>query len=196
MTPKTDAQNRALKEASKQKILETAIQLFAKHGYDGTSIRKIAQTAGISQGLLYNYFSSKEQLLIEIMQQGMTYAEQSFLAIPMDAAPLIQLEALVRQIFVELQKQQEFWRVFYSLRTLPTFHEILGTEIVQRTQMLRMTFQNFYDAAHQDEPEKRSYVLYAIVEGIIQQYLLFGAGYPLDMVVDDVVEKHIQQQYR
>ena len=44
-------------------ILETALTVFASHGFLGTSIKDIAEAAGISQGLMYHYFASKEELL-------------------------------------------------------------------------------------------------------------------------------------
>ncbi len=47
-------------------IVHTAIECFAAKGFHQTSIRDIAQTADISLGNLYNYFNSKEALIIEI----------------------------------------------------------------------------------------------------------------------------------
>ena len=54
----------------KQHILETAMKLFASHGYGSTSTRLIAKTAKVSLGLLYNFFKNKEELLNEIVRQG------------------------------------------------------------------------------------------------------------------------------
>jgi len=39
--------------------MNTVLQLFANNGYESTSISKIALTAGISKGLMYNYFRAK-----------------------------------------------------------------------------------------------------------------------------------------
>lgn len=47
----------------KEKIIHTALMLFAKHGYTETSINKIATTAGVSKGLTYTHFKDKEDLL-------------------------------------------------------------------------------------------------------------------------------------
>ena len=46
----------------KQEIIDGAIRLFAEKGYDKTSISDIAKSLGISQGLCYRYFESKEQI--------------------------------------------------------------------------------------------------------------------------------------
>ncbi len=49
-------------EERKQEILETAIAVFARKGYDKTSISDIAKEMNISQGLCYRYFKSKEEI--------------------------------------------------------------------------------------------------------------------------------------
>lgn len=43
--------------------MDTALEVFAAKGYRGTSIKDIAAAAGMSQGLMYHYFKSKEELL-------------------------------------------------------------------------------------------------------------------------------------
>lgn len=52
-------------------VREAAIDLFFQQGYNGTSLRQIADEVGMQVGSLYNHISSKEQLLFEIMRQVM-----------------------------------------------------------------------------------------------------------------------------
>ena len=193
MSPRTPEQNLAMQEESKRKIISAALEVFAERGYEGSSVRMIAQHAGISQGLLYNYFESKEHLLSEIMALGMGYVATTFDAVPQDAPPFEQLEALLRAIFNELQNQAPFWRVFYSLRYLPAFDALLGEEIKRHTNLLRGHFTEVYAGEGASDPELRAWALYAMVEGIIQQYLLFGEDYPLQVVVDEAVRLHCKQ---
>ena len=53
--------------ARKNQILDAAISLFAEKGYHRTTTKDIAVAADISEGTIYNYFDSKEDLLIGIM---------------------------------------------------------------------------------------------------------------------------------
>lgn len=53
----------------KTSILDAAEHLFALHGYDGTTTRKIAEQAGVNIAMLAYYFGSKEKLLAAIMQR-------------------------------------------------------------------------------------------------------------------------------
>jgi len=50
-------------EERRLQILDVALKVFADNGFQGTSIKDIAEAAGISQGLMYHYFASKEALL-------------------------------------------------------------------------------------------------------------------------------------
>ncbi len=49
-------------EATRQRILLNALQLFSQQGSDGVSIRKIAAAAGVSLAMVHHYFGSKEDL--------------------------------------------------------------------------------------------------------------------------------------
>jgi AcrR family transcriptional regulator len=51
---------------TRQRILDTALRLFATNGYDGTSMRDIAAAAECSLGLAYRYFASKEDMVLEL----------------------------------------------------------------------------------------------------------------------------------
>jgi AcrR family transcriptional regulator len=52
---------------SRERLLETAIGMFAEKGYAGTSVREIVERAGVSKPVLYYYFQSKEGLFLAIL---------------------------------------------------------------------------------------------------------------------------------
>lgn len=54
------------KNDKRQRILDAALKLFLKTGYDGTAIPPIAKEAGVSVGTIYRYFDSKEALVNEL----------------------------------------------------------------------------------------------------------------------------------
>jgi len=53
--------------SKRERVLEVAVKLFAARGFDGTSVRKIADEAGLSVAGMFHYFPSKEDILFEIM---------------------------------------------------------------------------------------------------------------------------------
>lgn len=53
---------------TKDRILEVAARLFAEQGYHATGVAKILRASGVKSGSLYHFFSSKEDLLVAVMQ--------------------------------------------------------------------------------------------------------------------------------
>ena len=68
---------------TKEKITETALELFSRRGYDGVSVRDIARAVGIRESSLYNHFESKRAIFDGIVdfcvQQSEVYFRQSSL---------------------------------------------------------------------------------------------------------------------
>jgi AcrR family transcriptional regulator len=55
-------------DASRRQLVEIAIDCFALHGFQGTSIDRIARSAGLTKGALYYHFKDKEDLLLEAVK--------------------------------------------------------------------------------------------------------------------------------
>jgi AcrR family transcriptional regulator len=58
-----DAPRKAQSEETRQRLLDVSLDLFVRRGYAGTSVRDIAAAAGVSPGLMFHYFASKEAVL-------------------------------------------------------------------------------------------------------------------------------------
>ncbi len=70
--------------SSKEKILRVAAELFAKYGYEGTTIRKIAKYAGVNSAMVSYYFKSKQSLYETILSMHMEEFKRSVDSIPRD----------------------------------------------------------------------------------------------------------------
>ncbi|MGG0172811.1 TetR/AcrR family transcriptional regulator [Paenibacillus dokdonensis] len=77
VSPLNDHQLEQIHEERKRQIKKAALKVFALHGIAGTKISSIAAAAGISQGLSYRYFSSKEELYTELVQEALDEAESA-----------------------------------------------------------------------------------------------------------------------
>lgn len=67
MSPRTKEDFEKIRREKRALIIEAAVKLFSENGFHATTIDMISRKAGISKGLLYNYFKSKEDLLAQIM---------------------------------------------------------------------------------------------------------------------------------
>src|SRR5215510_13413246 len=77
-TTATRADGAAAKTPSRgrKELMGIAIDCFARYGYQGTSIDRIASAAGVTKGALYYHFRDKEELLFEAVQDRITEFEQ------------------------------------------------------------------------------------------------------------------------
>jgi AcrR family transcriptional regulator len=59
-----------LKEEVRAKILKVARKMFIEHGYENTSMKMIANKAGVSKSNLYNYYSAKEEIFCQLTKRA------------------------------------------------------------------------------------------------------------------------------
>jgi AcrR family transcriptional regulator len=82
------ARTRALNYLEKRDvILHRSAQLFARHGYTGTSISMIAGACGVSKALLYHYYPDKEAVLFDILHAHLTSLVERVAAVVATSAP-------------------------------------------------------------------------------------------------------------
>lgn len=65
-------------ESGRDRITDAAAELFLHRGYAQTTLRDIAAAAGIKAGSIYYHFDSKEALLLDILQRGISAMEEAF----------------------------------------------------------------------------------------------------------------------
>ncbi|MGE5495882.1 MAG: TetR/AcrR family transcriptional regulator [Burkholderiales bacterium] len=94
MSPRNDEQNEQLKDERREQILSAALKVFGRRGFAATKISDIVTSAGMSHGLVYHYFKSKEEIFYELLKRAMTASSQALLEV--EGMPLSPIEK-VRQ---------------------------------------------------------------------------------------------------
>jgi AcrR family transcriptional regulator len=74
-------------EERRRQILEAAVRVFARSGYHGSRVGDIAEEAGVAHGLLYHYFSSKEQVLQTVFRENWGELLERFRAVETSDEP-------------------------------------------------------------------------------------------------------------
>jgi AcrR family transcriptional regulator len=62
------------KEAIRKRIVTAALDLFQKKGFEGTTTRSIARKAGIAEGTVFNYFRTKEDIVLHFFEEEVDHA--------------------------------------------------------------------------------------------------------------------------
>ena len=72
MSPRTKQQFEEIRSDRKDQLLDAALHVFAEEGYHSASVSKIAKYAGVSKGLMYNYFHSKKKCSLHLSEICLT----------------------------------------------------------------------------------------------------------------------------
>jgi len=115
MSPRTQEQIKVIREEKKTLIMNVALELFAKEGFHNTTISHIAKHAGISKGLMYNYFESKEALLSAILKRSIIEIYKHFDINKDGYLTEEEFEFFVRRVFQVLNEKKAFWRLLVQI---------------------------------------------------------------------------------
>lgn len=154
----------------------------------------IARAAGISQGLLYNYFSGKEALLTAMIDDVLVDARSVFAGADEPDLPRERLERLVRAAFDLVARHRDFWRLWYGLRMQPGGLASLGAPLSALTADIRRLLSACATDAGLARPDLEAELLFAIIDGIAQHYVLEPNRYPIEemsaYVVEQIADRH------
>ena len=189
--PRTAEQFEAMREASREKILQAALELFAHHGYAGTSVRMLAREVGVSQGLIYNYFDGKKDVLRAIFERSMDDVMVSFAQAAEAKAPGERLDRLVRAAFDVVAQNRPFWRLTYQLRMQPGVLEDVADHVAESTEHIRGHIAEILEELGSRSPETHARVLFAAIDGAAQHYAMDPEGYPTAEVADGIIRRFV-----
>lgn len=101
-----------------ENILRAALQLFAAEGYHATPTSKVAKAAGVSEGLIFRHFGSKEGLLQGILDAGEEAGRKEIGLLLAEKDPESLLRMAIHRPFqvAEDAGQLEFWKLIYKLK--------------------------------------------------------------------------------
>ncbi len=109
-----------------QGILDAAAAMFAKHGFNGTSIAALADSCGVSKALLYHYYDSKEALLYDmLLVHCKLLSETAVNATLQSDTPETQLNSLVRALMdLYMNSRDKHVVLLNDLHCLPEAQQI------------------------------------------------------------------------
>ena len=165
MCPRTSEQFETIRQEKTKLILDTALELFAEKGFHQTSISDITRRAGISKGLLYNYFESKDEVLKNIIQTGYNTAY--------DNLDLNGDHTLVREEFVHflritfrsVQENPKFWKLYSALVMQPDILDLVKIEYSQKAQDIQKLFFDFIKVSGSIAPENDLIAISSLIKG-------------------------------
>jgi AcrR family transcriptional regulator len=176
MAPKTKKQFEEIRKGKRELILETALEVFATYGYHGASISQIAQHAGISKGLLYNYFKSKEELLKAVVSDGIKgftdiYAHLLDKNFSEEMLTPELFRKLFKKIFKEMKDNVHFWRLYFAMALQPGVMEIILKDYEGLMFAHLDMLEKYYKVQGSKKPRADALHTYILIDGITMNYI-------------------------
>jgi len=193
MCPRTKDQFEEIRQKSRENIENIALKLFAIKGYHATSISQIATKAGISRGLLYNYYKSKEHLLDSVIMK--VYDEIMQIVQMSENLPAEkQIEQMIVKTIDHLKKNITFWKLYLFLVHQSEVHKKL-TELYEK---MRDEYMNYvvklFEEMGSKNPAMEALMLGTMFDGIGLNYVTVPDGYPIDEMKSYLLETFVNNK--
>ena len=117
--PRTKEVLQQIRDLSKQNILDKAAEVFASKGLANTKVSDLTEAAGVSQGLLYRYFTDKDDVFIALLEKPVTGAIQwTQDATEYTGSPLEKLRRLTEQFLQGMSERPVYFQILTQAMAL------------------------------------------------------------------------------
>ena len=189
MSPRNKIQNEAVRQASIDRIMQACLTLFSRQGYAATSVNQIAREAGVSKGLLYNYFSSKNEMLKELFLY-FSKEEHQIMEAVVDDDPHVFLQNIIRMTCSEIREKKDIWRMITAMSMQPDMYAFIHDIAKAKMHKYFALLEELMDGVGIENPAGEAKMLAATLDGIAMHYLVSGENYPMQETENYLIQKY------
>jgi AcrR family transcriptional regulator len=166
-----------------EKILRSALELFAKEGYNATSTSKVAKHACVSEGLIFRHYNNKEGLLQAILEEGERKLKVLFADIVLETNPEEVLRKAIEMSTRIEKSEYSFWKLQFKLKWE------LEVSSDEKMEPLKMALTNAFSKLNYEEPELEAELILLFVEGLASS-VLKGSSIDADAMINFLLKKY------
>jgi AcrR family transcriptional regulator len=147
MAMRTSHQLSSTETETRTRITNSALRLFARRGYDGTTTRDLAEAADVAEGTLFRYFPNKKAILIEVATQGWIEILTDLLTELSEMGSYKAVAQVMRRRMLHLHENADMLKVcFMEAQFHPELRDRIQSEvIVKMTDVAEAFFQTAMD---------------------------------------------------
>lgn len=190
--PRTKEQYDKIRKDRRKKILDAALVVFAKKGYHSSTIAAIAKTAGMSQGLLYNYFKSKEDVLHELLIGMMETLMCEFM--PIDPKKKLTGKDIINFINIGIDlvlQDPKFWKLYFSIFVQPDVMAIVIDKMMQMVEPYFKAMTIYFKDKGEKDPVAMMRYFSAIMDGIQLHCMIDPKNFPAEKVKKFLIKQFV-----
>jgi AcrR family transcriptional regulator len=159
----------------REQLLACAAQLFAERGYHPTSVADIVEALGVGKGVFYWYFSSKEELLTELLKAShLSLRRRQQAAIGDEPDPVRRLQLGIHATLDWFRAHREYFAIIQFAATDETFAPVLRRN---REVAVADTIRHLKDAIVEGripdaDPEMLAHSIHGVLDQLTRRYLI------------------------
>lgn len=188
MSPRTIEQYEQIRSEKRTIIMNAAIEVFAEKSFQGASVSMIAQKAGISKGLLYNYFKSKEELLKEIIKNAADTIYQYFDPNHDGILTTEEFFFFIRKNFQVVKENVNYWKLYSALVLQPSVLKLIDHDFDEVSANYIKLVYDLFERSGIEDVEGELLLLTSMVKGAIIQYVAMPDFFPIDKIESKILE--------
>lgn len=189
--PRTQEQFEAIRAERRTHILQSALKVFAEDGYHNASISKVSKAAGISKGLMYNYFESKEELLQTLI--GDYLDEENSKVVEVLKQPMSdEVFADLIKLSVEVLKKNPLqWKLYMDMANQPEVRTILQDRYTEAQGLWYEKLMAFFTSKGVKDPLIEIQFFASTMAGLKVSYLMDPDNFPIDEIEKRIIKLFI-----
>lgn len=195
MSPRSREDNEQVRRESAARIRKAALELFSTRGFHQTSISEIAKKAGVSKGLMYNYYDSKEALLHAILYEVFEGSEDFMRQLEQIQDPLEKVQTTLHYTFKMIEERTQEARMLIGLMVQPDAVALIKEQTMQLMEGMVVYFTDLLEKLGVDDSRTETYLLVAELDGLAMDYLFFSSdkNYPWEAMKKRFTENLIKR---
>ncbi|MEX2595778.1 MAG: TetR/AcrR family transcriptional regulator [Salibacteraceae bacterium] len=189
MAPRTTKQFEEIRTERRAQILDAALHVFAEEGYHTASVSKIAKRASISKGLMYNYFTSKEELLKTIVLE---IFEEVMEGMDMKPGEVLTKEKFIHTVHFGIDiavNNPHRWKLYVSLTFQPDVMPVIMAEMMPHIQPYMKSLSEYFGKKNYDDPIAMMRIYSAMVDGIQMHCILDPENFPVQKAKQLIIDQ-------
>ncbi|KNY25674.1 TetR/AcrR family transcriptional regulator [Pseudobacteroides cellulosolvens] len=190
--PRNKEKNENLTKTRKEEILRTAIKKFSEKGYQGTNVSEIAKELGVSQGMIFWYFETKERLFQAAFLYEFKVIKLAAANVIQDSSftPLERLRKLISEMIKVYYERKEGCMLILQMLSNTDMQQILSIDIINVYNELYSELELLFREAGAANPELKARNFVALLDGFMIQIILgFDIG-NREILVKDILHRY------
>lgn len=190
MSPRTEEKFSEMRQSARSRIMDAALEIFAVEGYHPASISQIARKAGVSKGLMYNYFDSKEELLKAVIFSGVESLTVGFDPNHDGVMTRGEMGYFISESFRMVKEHPTYWRLYFLVVYQSPAMQLFQDEFRGMLNNYLLMMERYFSDRKFENPYVEARLFLSMLDGVCINFLHSPEGFPMKEIEEKLVKMY------